>query len=296
MSESIPFINNLLAIPDGKFSAIIGAQPSKGARSPLLWNAVYQALEDDCRMLPLDVSSERLPQLLEWLNNHRAFVGGAVAVPHKQAVAHWLKKERLEASAQGIFAVNSLSRNANGQLHGANTDGLAAAQALKEAGLSSTDTVLVFGFGGAAKAVINTIRSNVAQVMVVTRSFDDSGTMALANWMGIELVAPSQCQAALQQATVVMNGTVLGSAPDHVGASPLPQNFEARISPLKLAFDVVYQPEDTTFLKAMPAGVTRCGGTRMNLLQAVHGFHLAHGKVSIEQIEPIMEQAAQGPA
>jgi shikimate dehydrogenase len=290
--STIPFIDNALALPAGEFAVIIGARPSRGARSPRLWNAVYQALGRDCRMLPCDVSAEQLPSLLAWLDEQPAFVGGAVAVPHKQTVAHWLGTERLDPSAQGILAVNALSRDAQGQLRGANTDGLAAAQVLKEAGLSATDRVLVFGFGGAAKALVNALRGHVARVTVATRAFDDAGAVELARWMGVELIAPTASGEALEQATVLVNGTVLGAAPDHLGASPLPADFEHRVRRLKLAFDVVYQPADTAFLNRMPAGIVRRGGARMNLLQAVRGFQLAHPDVAEAFIAPIMTQAA----
>lgn len=43
-----------------EYSAIIGGNPSRGARSPILWNATYQALEVPQLMLPLDVPSTNL--------------------------------------------------------------------------------------------------------------------------------------------------------------------------------------------------------------------------------------------
>ncbi|MBT0963461.1 shikimate dehydrogenase family protein [Denitromonas iodatirespirans] len=293
MSATIPFIDNPLALPAGEFAAIIGAHPSQGARSPRLWNAVYRTLGRDCRMLPFDVTGDRLADLLAWLDAHPAFVGGAVAVPHKQAVAHWLGTDRLDPSAQGIVSVNALSRDARGRLHGANTDGLAAAQVLNDAGLSRADTVLVFGFGGAAKAVVNALRPRVARIVVATRACEDEAAVALARWMGVALVAPAACGTALAQATVLVNGTVLGSAPDHLGASPLPPDFAQHAGRVKLAFDVVYQPADTAFLNAMPTGVVCCGGARMNLLQAVRGFQLAHPDVAAAVVDRAMTGALQ---
>ncbi|KAA3651811.1 MAG: hypothetical protein DWQ11_13515 [Proteobacteria bacterium] len=295
MSTRVPFIDNTLVLPAGEFAAIIGAHPSRGARSPVLWNAVYAALGRSCRMVPFDVAPDRLAEVLAWLDAYPAFVGGAVAVPHKQAVADWLGAARLDPGAQGICAVNALSRDGRGQLRGANTDGLAAAQVLHEAGLAATDTVLVLGFGGAARAVVNAVRQQVARVVVATRRVDDPAAVALSRWMGVELVAPAACGDVLGQATVLINGTVLGSAPEHVDACALPPDFTRHVRQLRLAFDVVYQPADTTFLKAMPAGVVRLGGSRMNLLQAVLGFQRAHPEVAEEVIEPVMSQAALAP-
>lgn len=295
MSSKIPYIDNELELPNGEFSAIIGAAPSKGARSPLLWNAVYEAQNIDSRMLPLDVSSEKLPLLLEWLNNNSLYTGGAVAVPHKQAVAHWLPIEYLDNSAQGIFAVNALFRNKTGQLCGANTDGLAAKQVLDEAGLNVTDKVVVLGFGGVSKAIINAIKDTVSKVYVVSRSYDDENAQQLARWLGVELIAPTSNLSKLRHTTVLINATVLGSTPDYDKLSPITQLNQLDLAPLKIAFDVVYNPSNTHFLQGMAKHTRRYNGLRMNLLQAVHGFKLAHPKTALELIESVMGQATQQP-
>ena len=45
------------------YVAIFGLSPSKGARSPTLWNKVFSAEKKKIKMLPLDVSPERLDEL-----------------------------------------------------------------------------------------------------------------------------------------------------------------------------------------------------------------------------------------
>lgn len=286
----VPCIENDYLLPEEPFAVIIGAQPSRGARSPSLWNAVYAALDQPCRMWPFDVTVENLPALMDWLSDQAQFVGGAVAVPHKQAIARWLGEARLHDSARGIEAVNALSRRPDGTLLGANTDGLAAAQVLQEAGLGEKDEVLLFGFGGAAKAVANTIRPLVASLRVVTRAHADPQALDVARRIGIELLVPTEARNALAGATVLINGTLLGSAPGHLEESPLPPDFVALARQLRMAFDVVYQPTETRFLASMPAGVIRLGGGRMNFLQAVHGFRMAHPGTPVDFIYKTMQK------
>ena len=60
------------------FSFIIGANPSKGARSPTLWNKVYDALGQRATMLPLDVEEKNLQKLILALQNEPACLGGAL--------------------------------------------------------------------------------------------------------------------------------------------------------------------------------------------------------------------------
>ena len=43
-----------------QYAAIIGESPSKGARSPKLWNAVFESEKRNCRMIPLDVKRENI--------------------------------------------------------------------------------------------------------------------------------------------------------------------------------------------------------------------------------------------
>ena len=55
------FLNNRLKIKkESKYSLIIGETPSKGARSPKLWNRVYKAQKSSIRMYPADVSKNNI--------------------------------------------------------------------------------------------------------------------------------------------------------------------------------------------------------------------------------------------
>ena len=47
-----------------KFAVIIGSNPSKTARSPLLWNSAFKAHGLNMRMLPMDIEKKILKKLL----------------------------------------------------------------------------------------------------------------------------------------------------------------------------------------------------------------------------------------
>ena len=119
-------ITNNLNLDDGKkFAAIIGLNPSNGARSPLLWNAAYSYYNDDTRMLPLDVTTNNLAKLLYELERNVDFIGGAITIPYKEDVVNWLGGNITE-DAKKIGAVNCLFRGKDGSLFGTNTDGEAS--------------------------------------------------------------------------------------------------------------------------------------------------------------------------
>ena len=55
------------------YAAIIGETPSKGARSPLLWNAAFKAHNLDQSMIPFDVNQKNIFQLLNELNDDKKY-------------------------------------------------------------------------------------------------------------------------------------------------------------------------------------------------------------------------------
>ena len=77
------------------YSVIVGTKPSRGARSPKLWNKVYNYEGKKVKMVPLDVREERLEQLFDYLKEDRHCLGGAVAVPYKEKIFNLLKEKSL---------------------------------------------------------------------------------------------------------------------------------------------------------------------------------------------------------
>lgn len=68
------------------FTAIIGTSPSKGARSPILWNSCYKKFKLDAEMVPMDVDLKNLGNLVALLKEIDSFQGGSCAVPHKEQI------------------------------------------------------------------------------------------------------------------------------------------------------------------------------------------------------------------
>lgn len=276
-----PLIKNELDYPNEQpFAAILGESPSKGARSPKLWNAAFQAFEMPARMLPMDVSSARLPELLTALSDNQYFLGGAVAVPHKVAVAELLG-DRLTAEARAIRAVNSLFRGSSGKLMGTNTDGEAARTSLVYAfGSIEGKTILVLGGGGAGKAVSAFMASGVG----------NSGTTLLAcrenfptadrqHALGIQRTLKwDEITSVLLNVDVVINCTTLGSIGKE-SDSPLSTAQIDLLSPSAVVYDIIYQPCPTQLLvSAEKKGLKILDGLRMNFEQAVIAFGYAVGQ------------------
>ena len=137
------------------YCAILGESPSKGARSPILWNACFQEFGISSYFYPFDVSPDNLGKVVECLKMDEKFVGGAIAVPYKDAIIPHL--DLIEEEASKIGAVNLIYKN-DGKMIGSNTDGLGFVRSIADLSNSTleefcnSNKAIIFGTGGAAKA------------------------------------------------------------------------------------------------------------------------------------------------
>ncbi len=281
----ISLIENQITIDRlDKYAAIIGENPSNGARSPKLWNAAFKEYGLNCSMLPLDVTNENILNLLDDLNQDIHFIGGAIAVPYKEVVAKWLGKN-ITPEARNIGAVNCLYRNDNGELEGTNTDGEAALRSYESKyGSVIGKTIAILGTGGAAKAVAAYFLTGVGidgKVIIVGRSGHgrDFSANIKANW-----IEWSELNDNLKNVDLIINCTTIGFG-DQEKLSPLTNEQIQQLKKSAVVFDIVYQPVDTIFRKmARESGKSTIGGLIMNLEQAVIAFNYANYQANDELV------------
>lgn len=156
------------------YACILGESPSKGAKSPLLWNIAFERLDISGIMYPMDVTSERLEAVVQRLREDERFIGGAVTMPYKISIIQYL--DSLEPQAENIGAVNCLYRQGK-KLIGANTDGSGALWSLQKEMTEplAGKTVLLLGTGGAGLAVAAYLATAIGEkgkLMLSNRSRD----------------------------------------------------------------------------------------------------------------------------
>jgi shikimate dehydrogenase len=257
------------------FAAILGTSPSRGARSPVLWNAAFEAHGLDARMLPFDVTVARLDTLLGDLDANPRFLGGAVTMPHKEAVARWLG-ERVTIEARAIGAVNCLYRGSHGRLEGTNTDGEGALRSFESRfGAVRDKTVLLLGAGGAGKAVAAFFRRAVeprGRAMIASRSL---AAQAVAARLQAQALEWSDIDSVLAETDVLVNCTSVGAGAQ-AGSSPVSAEQLARLPAHAVVFDIIYQPNPSALLSlAQARALETLDGTEMNLEQAVLAYGYA---------------------
>ena len=255
-----------------KYAAIIGENPSNGARSPKLWNTVFDNDGLNYSMVPLDVTKDKIIELLNDLSRDEYFIGGAIAVPYKETVSKWLG-ENITPEAKKIGAVNCLYRDANGKLQGTNTDGEASLITFENKFESlESKSVMILGVGGAGKAVASYFATSANSTIIISRSkegkeYADKINARWGNW--------SQIDDHIDTVDVVVNCTSVGFG-DQEMASPLSEEQIANLKKSTIVFDIIYQPVKTKLLEiADKSGISTLNGLEMNLEQAVLAYQYA---------------------
>ncbi len=199
---------------------------------------------------------ESISFLEQLLIAESALAGLNVTIPYKVAVLDFV--DELDAAAAYIGAVNTLQIGEKGGkrfIKGYNTDAFGFEASLMPLLKPHHTNALIFGDGGAAKAVKYVLEQlDISYTVVVRRSAPGCLTYA-------ELDA-----GVLNASTVLINTTPLGTYPNVNEAPDIPYQY---ITQQHLAYDLVYNPEETHFLKLAKAqGAQTKNGLEMLQLQA----------------------------
>jgi 3-dehydroquinate dehydratase/shikimate dehydrogenase len=260
--------------------------PVSHSVSPHLHNAAFAAAGLNAVYLPFEVHDVKAfikrmihPKTRELDWNVR---GLSVTAPHKSAVLSQL--DWVEPAAQEIEAVNTILI-ADNELRGYNTDARGFIKPLvQRLGDIRETRCAVIGAGGAASAALSALRRAGAKATLFARN--DKKADLLAARFGITWM--KLAGAGFAGFNVVINATPLGSAGQFENESPATSQ---QLRGARLAYDLVYNPTETKFLReARQAGCETLGGLEMLVSQATEQFRLWTGGSAPETV---MYEAAQ---
>ena len=216
--------------------------------------------EDNCRyeLFPL----EHVDEITSLILSDQSLRGLNVTIPHKVSVLPYLNE--MDDAAEKIGAVNCIAVTRNGaeiSLKGYNTDAYGFEESLKPFLKDYHTKALVLGDGGAARAVKYVLNKLGICYQSVVRT-PIAGAI-LYDDLTEEMVRTHK---------VIINTTPLGTFPQ-VDASPaIPYQY---LTGQHLAYDLVYNPEETQFLqKAKTQGAMVKNGLEMLHLQADRSWHI----------------------
>lgn len=270
-------------------AAVIG-WPAKKSLSAVLYAELARILKRDFAYRKIPTPPERLVRFVSTVRREPGWVGFNITIPHKETAA--LLLDRLDAEAAAIGAVNSVAKR-GGKLVGHNTDWAGFLDVLheKKVPLRGRDAV-VFGAGGAARAVAYALgRAGMKNVRIVNRDRDRARRLATemnGRFATRYSAGPAPATGALARAVLWTNCTPLGMT-----GFP-PRSPARRIPRGAWAYDLVYRPPVTPFLKTAEACGARCiGGFDMLLYQALRSWEWWFGSLGARKRTLLKEELAR---
>lgn len=195
---------------------------------------------------------------LEQVLSQNQLKGLNVTIPYKEKVIPYL--DEMDAQAEKIGAVNTIKFTKQG-LKGFNTDAHGFKKSLESFLKPHHTKALILGTGGASKAV-----RYVLDELGITNTFvsrtKKEGQLSYGELGGN----------ILEEYTLIINCTPLGTHPNVENKPDLPYQF---IGNDHLLYDLIYNPEKTTFLALGEAnGAAICNGLKMLQYQAEKAWEI----------------------
>ena len=195
--------------------------------------------------------------LTEILDRNPELRGLNVTIPYKEQVMKYL--DAISPEAEAIGAVNVIRVTHKGDkvyLKGFNSDVIGFTRSIEPLLQPAQKKALILGTGGASKAIHYGLKSLNMQTIFVSRTRHGDG------FITYEEVTPEL----VKEYNVIINCTPVGMYPHADECPKLP--YEA-MDTHTLLYDLIYNPDETLFLKrGREQGATVKNGLEMLLLQA----------------------------
>jgi len=217
-------------------------------------------LEAHYELFPL----ENIKEFISLIAEQKDLVGLNVTIPYKQEIIPYLHE--LDKIAETIGAVNTIKieKTEAGKLNlkGFNTDAVGFQQSLKPFLAKEHERALVFGSGGASKAVCYVLNQLGIPFFVVSRNPNGEKEIAYSD---LDNTSISRFQ-------LLINCTPLGMSPNI--DQTLPLSMEG-IGVGHLVYDLIYNPIETKLLSiAKEKGAITVNGLSMLKLQAEEAWKI----------------------
>ncbi|GHV09858.1 shikimate 5-dehydrogenase [Bacteroidia bacterium] len=245
--------------------------PLKHSFSQSYFNNKFAAEKINAEYVNFEIASIKdLPAILK---EHPHLKGLNVTIPYKELVIPYL--DNLIDNAKAIGAVNVIKIDRSKKkikLTGYNSDVIGFEKSIQPSLQPHHKKALVLGTGGAAKAVYFGLKELGVESVYVSRRHSREGgnPQSTATTLTYDELTPE----IMAEYTVIVNCTPAGMFP-HVDEAPdIPYQY---VTAQHLAYDLLYNPDETLFMKRCKnQGATVQNGLEMLLLQAFDGWNFWH--------------------
>lgn len=209
----------------------------------------------------LNFELQQIEEFLPLVHSHKNLKGLSVTMPYKESIIPFL--DELSEEAKQIGAVNCVQFY-NQKIIGHNTDAYGFSQSIKPFLDYNHERALVLGTGGASKAIAFVLKKIGLEVFYVT----SSKTKKTNNTFFYDEIN----ERVVNAFKLIVNTSPVGTTPNINECPVLPFEF---ISAQHLFYDLIYNPNETLFLKkAREKGAIVVNGFSMLQLQAEKSWEI----------------------
>ncbi len=205
----------------------------------------------------------RIDLIKDLIRKERELTGFNVTIPYKEQILPFL--DEMDPEAREVGAVNTVKIQRQGRewhLKGYNTDVYGFRESLVPLLQGKGEqAALVLGTGGASKAVSHVLGQLGIPYRFVSRKH-----------LPGQLMYKDLCLSVILKHTLIINTTPLGTWPDVSSFPDIPYDI---LDPRHLLYDLVYNPEESTFLRlGREKGARIKNGLEMLELQADRAWEI----------------------
>ncbi|MFK7781414.1 shikimate dehydrogenase family protein [Psychroserpens sp.] len=203
---------------------------------------------------------EEISEFPKLLHDNPNIFGLNVTIPYKEEVIAYLN--HIDKKANKIGAVNTITIDSNGILKGFNTDCYGFKKSIKPLLEKHHNKALILGTGGASKAIAYTLKKLKIKFDYVSR------TPKSTNKFTYDSLTIDD----IKNYNIIINCSPVGTHPNVNSCPNIP--YEG-ITDKHLLYDLIYNPEETKFLKlGKMKGATICNGLKMLEFQAEKAWRI----------------------
>lgn len=189
----------------------------------------------------INIELDEVGDIVDFVKNNKELKGFNITIPYKESIIRYL--DDIDEVAKEIGAVNTVKVQGDGKLKGFNTDVIGFDKLIEDILLhndnhsdKSIKAALIFGSGGASKAVQYILRKRKIPLNIVTRHCKTRYDIGYSE----------AYDKGFYPYSLIINTTPVGMYPNINDCLELPYST---IEPHNIFIDLIYNPEETIFLK-----------------------------------------------
>lgn len=225
------------------------------------FNNMFESEDIDAEYVNFEIPE--VGDIMKVVAENPNLAGLNVTIPYKEQVIPYMDEMDSEAALIGAVNVIKLIRGKNGEikLKGYNSDAMGFQNSIAPLLGVKRNRALILGTGGASKAIHRALINLGVEPTFVSRT-PGEGKITYAD------LTPE----VMEDNKVIINCTPLGMYPDVDRCPDIPYDL---LTQEHLCYDLIYNPDMTTFMKkSRAAGAEVKNGLEMLLLQAFESWNI----------------------